>query len=100
MSAVDSVMALISSRLNAVPADRGPGQPLEEWELGFHAWGPVLIYPFALIQAWIFSKTKSLSYIVSVHLLFDFVLKRHLRAGGSRLNAGVFETRRHLQPQG
>jgi membrane protease YdiL (CAAX protease family) len=44
------------------------------WELGFHAWGPVLIYPFALIQAWIFSKTKSLSYIVSVHLLFDFVL--------------------------
>ncbi|WP_458115615.1 CPBP family glutamic-type intramembrane protease [Arthrobacter sp. D2-10] len=44
------------------------------WELGFHAWGPVLIYPFALVQAWIFSKTKSLSYIVSVHLLFDFVL--------------------------
>ncbi|GAB3534038.1 hypothetical protein GCM10027403_09100 [Arthrobacter tecti] len=44
------------------------------WELGFHAWGPFLIYPFALIQAWIFSKTKSLSYIVSVHLLFDFVL--------------------------
>ena len=33
-------------------------------------------------------------------LLFDFVLKRHLRAGGSRLNAGVFESRRHLQPQG
>lgn len=44
------------------------------WELGFHSWGPFLIYPFALIQAWIFSKTKSLSYIVSVHLLFDFVL--------------------------
>ncbi|KRF08583.1 abortive infection protein [Arthrobacter sp. Soil782] len=44
------------------------------WELGFHAWGPFLIFPFALIQAWIFSKTKSLSYIVSVHLLFDFVL--------------------------
>ncbi len=44
------------------------------WELGFHAWGPLIIFPFALIQAWIFSKTKSLSYIVSVHLLFDFVL--------------------------
>lgn len=44
------------------------------WELGFHAWGPLLIYPFALVQAWIFSRTKSLSYIVSVHLLFDFVL--------------------------
>ncbi|WP_035776248.1 CPBP family intramembrane glutamic endopeptidase [Arthrobacter sp. H5] len=44
------------------------------WELGFHAWGPLMIYPFALVQAWIFKKTKSLSYIVSVHLLFDFVL--------------------------
>lgn len=44
------------------------------WELGFHAWGPLLIYPFALVQGWIFKKTKSLSYIVAVHLLFDFVL--------------------------
>lgn len=44
------------------------------WDLGFHAWGPVLIYPFAVIQGWIFARTKSLSYIVSVHLLFDFVL--------------------------
>ena len=44
------------------------------WELGFHAWGPVLIYPFAVIQGWIFARTKSLGYIVSVHLLFDFVL--------------------------
>jgi hypothetical protein len=44
------------------------------WELGFHAWGPFLIYPFAVLQGWIFRQTKSLSYIVSVHLLFDFVL--------------------------
>jgi membrane protease YdiL (CAAX protease family) len=44
------------------------------WDLGFHAWGPFLIYPFAVIQGWIFARTKSLSYIVSVHLLFDFVL--------------------------
>ncbi|WP_035771942.1 CPBP family intramembrane glutamic endopeptidase [Arthrobacter sp. Br18] len=44
------------------------------WELGFHAWGPVLIYPFALVQGWIFARTKSLTYVVSVHLLFDFVL--------------------------
>jgi hypothetical protein len=44
------------------------------WELGFKSWGPVFIFPFALLQARIFSATKSLSYIVSVHLLFDFVL--------------------------
>ena len=44
------------------------------WELGFRAWAPVFIFPFALVQAWIFTRTKSLSYIVAVHLLFDFVL--------------------------
>ena len=44
------------------------------WELGFHAWGPLLIYPFALAQGWIFKLTRSLTYIVCVHLLFDFVL--------------------------
>ena len=44
------------------------------WELGFHAWAPFFIFPFALLQAKLFTVTKSLSYIVSVHLLFDFVL--------------------------
>jgi hypothetical protein len=44
------------------------------WELGFHAWAPFFIFPFALLQARLFTITKSLSYIVSVHLLFDFVL--------------------------
>jgi hypothetical protein len=29
-------------------------------------------------------------------LQFDFVLKRRLRAGGTRLPRGVFETRRHF----
>ena len=29
-------------------------------------------------------------------LLFDFVLKRHLRSGTQRLSAAVFETRRHF----
>ena len=44
------------------------------WELGFHAWAPFFIFPFALLQARLFTLTRSLSYIVSVHLLFDFVL--------------------------
>jgi hypothetical protein len=44
------------------------------WELGFHAWAPFFIFPFALLQALIFRRTKSLSYIVCIHLLFDLVL--------------------------
>jgi membrane protease YdiL (CAAX protease family) len=44
------------------------------WELGYHAWGPLLTYPFALLQGYTFKLTKSLSYVVSVHLLFDLVL--------------------------
>jgi hypothetical protein len=44
------------------------------WELGFHAWAPLFIFPFALVQAFIFTRTNSLSYIVCVHLLFDLVL--------------------------
>ncbi|GGA72115.1 hypothetical protein GCM10011490_23600 [Pseudoclavibacter endophyticus] len=44
------------------------------WELGYRAWGPLLTIPFALVQAWIFSKTRSLVYVITVHLLFDLVV--------------------------
>ena len=44
------------------------------WELGYRAWGPVLTIPFALLQAWIFLRTHSLAYVVTVHLLFDAVV--------------------------
>ncbi len=44
------------------------------WELGYREWGPVLTIPFALVQAWIFSRYKSLTYVVAVHLLFDVVV--------------------------
>ena len=44
------------------------------WELGYRAWGPALTIPFALIQGWIFVRTRSLSYVVTVHLLFDAVV--------------------------
>lgn len=44
------------------------------WELGYRSWGPLLTIPFALVQGWIFSRTKSLTYVVSVHLLFDLVV--------------------------
>jgi len=44
------------------------------WELGYQAWGPLLTIPFALLQGWIFSQTKSLPYVLTVHLLFDAVV--------------------------
>ncbi|MDQ1204154.1 membrane protease YdiL (CAAX protease family) [Microbacterium sp. SORGH_AS 862] len=44
------------------------------WELGYRAWGPVLTVPFALLQGYIFLRTRSLAYVVTVHLLFDAVV--------------------------
>ena len=44
------------------------------WELGYQAWGPLLTIPFALLMGWIFMKTRSLAYVVTVHLLFDAVV--------------------------
>ena len=44
------------------------------WELGYQSWGPLLTIPFALLQGYIFTLTKSLAYVVTVHLLFDLVV--------------------------
>jgi membrane protease YdiL (CAAX protease family) len=44
------------------------------WEVGYQSWGPLLTFPFAMLQAYTFTLTKSLSYVVSVHLLLDLVL--------------------------
>ena len=41
------------------------------WELGYRAWGPLLTIPFALIQGWLYSRAKTLPYVITVHLLFD-----------------------------
>jgi membrane protease YdiL (CAAX protease family) len=44
------------------------------WELGYQSWGPLLTVPFALLQGYIFTRTKSLLYVVLIHLLFDAVV--------------------------
>lgn len=44
------------------------------WEIGYQSWGPLLTFPFAMLQAYTFKLTKSLTYVVCVHLIFDFVL--------------------------
>lgn len=44
------------------------------WELGYREWGPLLTIPFALVQGIIFVRSRSLTYVVTVHLLFDAVV--------------------------
>jgi membrane protease YdiL (CAAX protease family) len=41
------------------------------WELGYRAWAPLFTIPFALLQGYLFAKTRSLGYVLAVHLLFD-----------------------------
>lgn len=44
------------------------------YELGFTGWGPLVIYPFALLQGYVFRKTDSLLYVITIHLTLDFIL--------------------------
>lgn len=44
------------------------------WELGYQAWGPLLTFPFALVQGYLFTRSRSLGYVVIVHLIFDVVV--------------------------
>lgn len=44
------------------------------FELGFRGWAPFLLYPFALTQGYIFNKTHSLLYVLTIHLTLDLVL--------------------------
>lgn len=44
------------------------------FELGFTGWGPVVIVPFALLQGYIFKRTESLFYVITIHLSVDLVL--------------------------
>jgi len=44
------------------------------WELGYQSWGPALTIPFALLQGFTFMITRSLTYVLIVHLLFDLVV--------------------------
>ena len=44
------------------------------YELGFTSWGFVVIYFFAFIQGYVFKKTESLFYVITIHLTLDFIL--------------------------
>lgn len=44
------------------------------YELGFTGWGFVMIYIFAIIQGYVFRKTDSLFYVITIHLSIDLIL--------------------------
>lgn len=44
------------------------------YELGFRGWGFIIIFIFALIQGFIFKKTESLFYVITIHLTLDLIL--------------------------
>lgn len=44
------------------------------YTLGFRGWGPFILYFFCLSQGYIFRRTKSLLYILTIHLTLDFIL--------------------------
>lgn len=44
------------------------------YTLGFQGWSPIFVYIFALSQGYIFKKTDSLLYVLTIHLTLDLVL--------------------------
>jgi len=44
------------------------------YELGFRGWAFLVIFAFALIQGYVFKKTDSLLYVITIHLVADFIL--------------------------
>ena len=44
------------------------------YELGFTGWGFIAIFLFALSQGYIFKRTESLFYVITIHLTLDLIL--------------------------
>lgn len=44
------------------------------YELGFRGWMFTVIFLFALLQGYVFRKTESLFYVITIHLTLDLVL--------------------------
>jgi membrane protease YdiL (CAAX protease family) len=44
------------------------------YELGFRGWAFLVIYFFAFLQGYVYKKTHSLLYIITIHLIVDLVL--------------------------
>lgn len=44
------------------------------YELGFRSWGVIPIFIFTLTQGYIFKRTDSLLYVITIHLTLDIIL--------------------------
>jgi membrane protease YdiL (CAAX protease family) len=44
------------------------------YALGFTGWAPLALFPFALLQGYIFNRTHSLLYVLTIHLTLDVFL--------------------------
>jgi membrane protease YdiL (CAAX protease family) len=73
---ISTVLALLRRHLPFTAANIVQGVLFTSflYELGFQGWIFIIIYIFALIQGYIFKKTESLLYVITVHLTFDLIL--------------------------
>lgn len=44
------------------------------YELGFQSWGILMVFLLALLQGYIFNRTDSLLYVITIHLVIDLFL--------------------------
>lgn len=44
------------------------------YQIGFHSWGIFLTFLFAITQGYVYHRTNSLFYVISIHLTIDLVL--------------------------
>ena len=44
------------------------------YDLGFRSWGIFVVIIFTLLQGYIYKQTKSLPFVVAIHLTFDLIL--------------------------
>lgn len=73
---VNTVLPILRKHLSFTPANLIQAVLFTSFlfELGFRGWAFVLIYIFALLQGWVYKKTHSLLYIITIHLTVDLIL--------------------------
>ena len=73
---VSTILGILRRFMNFHAANAAQGIMFTSFlfELGFRGWGFIMIFIFALIQGYVFKKTESLFYVITIHLTLDFVL--------------------------
>lgn len=73
---VSTVFALLKRHFPLWAANLGQATLFTSflYVLGFQGWAPLVIFPFALSQGYMFNKTHSLTYVLAIHLTIDLIL--------------------------